>query len=351
MNLRSQIEKLLKHGGPRAYLVIQDLLEGEGWPAEGWDALLELLPGTDSNVRIPYSPIWFDVLKNLAAHDYERAVQIYARLDYERGDYATDSAIVDAMNTAHCVTNNTRTGTWQERLDLQRMEQVTMETGGDLGPWITEERRFRYATDFAPEYLQHELQQRYGWDATFHTAFHDDGGNFGPSFIFGTLHDGDGLWRSIRHFGFGEAECPWLGMDESDVVTLESTFCGEHPGKECAMCGQPLGEHHRVVYLGEGGGEVFILDVLARISHIDLIEEDGWWEIRAFDDEDDVEIPRSGVGPQPDPEDADRANCTRLFSTHIDDSTAPTLELAHQKVNQLLQNMGRTDVIVREVFL
>lgn len=297
----ARLRALLSHG-EGGFRVAMDLLEEHGWPPEGWDVMMEFFAETDA--RVPFDPIWEGLLGHLAASDYPRAVQILARIDFPRGDYRSHSRLVDVINTAHCARSAGTGGrggpTWRDRLEYEQWELVTGETNGDLYSWNvvddgTESVR-RWTIDFAPEYMQHELEREFGHNASFKTVFYGDGGNFGPSFETGPLRDSEGLWREVRQFAAGrEAECPYSGdnNDEGDRnVILEQTFCGEHPGESCALCEGGLGEEHGVIYLGELGAAVFILDVLASVTDIELVEsEEGMvWELTAFAGEEEVEL-------------------------------------------------------------
>jgi len=233
VNLRETIHRLLSPGHPESFLVLFDYLEEQGWPAEAWDHILEYL--ADSRTRIPYDPVWLGLLGQLARTNYPQAVDILNQINFPPRDYHSRIALVDAINTAHCAG---RRGTWQERLEHEQMEQATRETNGDLEPWEGlqdpdgQPIRRQWSIDFAPEWLEHELQEEYGWDATFHTVYLDDGGNFGPSFDE-TLRDEQGLWRSVRRFDAGrEAECPYRGGDEGGRRRPRADLLRGAPGRE-----------------------------------------------------------------------------------------------------------------------
>lgn len=355
MDLRKTIDSLLSAGGPNAFLVLFDFLEEQGWPAEAWDHILEHV--ASSKTRIPYTDAWPGLLGHLAATDYPLAVDILTRIDYPRGDYRSRSALVDAINTAHCRAAGRRRGTWQEQLELEQMEWGTMENG-NLGPWENLREpdgrvtRRQWTTDFAVEYLQHELEREYGWDAVFHTIYLSPGGNAGPSFDE-TLRDEQGLWRTVREFDTGEPECPHRGSDEGDNVVLEQTYCGENPGEQCALCEADLGEEHGVVSPSNSVVEVLVLDVLADVDRIEIQELEGergfagGWEVFAFADDLEVEIPKIGVAPGPVRTRgyAQEERGVRPFRTGLqragDDATFDSLAAARLAVQNFLRELGR----------
>ncbi len=309
---KETIRDLLELGRRQDFLVLFDLLEERGWHHSLVDYTIKtLLPLIidDGAVRgqppsIAPTEVWVQLLSKLAVSDYDLAVARLNQVPLASRDYTSRRAFTQAVNDAHCPGEghqNARKGTWEERLEHEKMEQVTGETGGDLGPWEviaadgTPVRR-QWTIDFAPEYMQREVEQEFG-DGQFKTVWYGDGGNFGPSFD-GQLRDKDGLWRQVRQFAAGhEPECPYLYGDDGNNVVLEHTYCGEYPGLKCRLCEADLGEEHGVIYLGELGAAVFMLDVMADVTDIEIQERlipggDGEtdWRIVAFNSGEEVDI-------------------------------------------------------------
>ena len=323
MDTRTQIQRLLANGPqPEAVEVLFDLLEENGmdpWLVEfaASEAAANEVSEEDAFGRAIVTGL-ARLMGALAGINYPRAVELLGEVGLTERDYRSRHALIDAINTAHCVLNSSphhlrRMGpTWEDRLRYKKMENITDEQG-NLEPWtgITEvdgepprypvdatETSRRWTTDFAPD--GYDLEREWGY-GTFATVY-DGGDNY-------SLRDKSGLWRRVLSGGAGrEAECPWIGSDETaatwppraggDPVNLQSTYCGENPGKECALCEEPIGEPHGIIYLGEFNLEVFMLDVMADVDTLEVQEgRHDTWKVVAFAGDEEVEIPELALVP------------------------------------------------------
>jgi hypothetical protein len=366
VDARTQIQHILAKGPqPEAVEVLFDLLEENGmdpWLVEfaASEAAASELLEEDGYGRVIVTGL-ARLLGALAQLNYPRAVELLNGIEFPKNDYRSRHALIDAINTAHCVLDSSphhlkRMGpTWEDRLRYEKMEQVTDETGVELGPWegITEvdgepprypvdatETSRAWTTDYPPDGLSGEFEREWGY-GTFATVY-DGGDNY-------SLRDKSGLWRRVLSGGAGrEAECPWIGSDEGDLVNLQSTYCGENPGKECALCEEPLGEPHGIIYLGEFNLEVFMLDVMADVDTLEVQEgRHDWWKVVAFAGEEEVEIPELALVPTIENAGAYReehgvvtveTGCTDSFDTEVE-ARAAAIELVAR-----LSRRGRISV-------
>lgn len=301
MDPRATIRQLLSRPSYETYEILFDLLEEHGMDPDLLAFAVDVMPwraehmtATDGAAGVAR------LLGELAKTDYPRAVKVLSSIEFPERDYRSYPVLVDAINTAwfnypqRLQRRRPADDTWLRQLDREKMEQVTMETGGDLGPWeglvddSGRETRRPYATDFAPEYLEHELEDEHGYESRFHTVYDE---SVGREVV--TLRDSEGLWRLVMSFNAGaERECAWVGGDEGDLVTLEQTYHGGHPGRDCALCEAAIGEEHGNIYLGEIGGNVYLLDVAAGVTSIEIRERgETTWEIACFAGDDSVDVP------------------------------------------------------------
>ena len=282
MDPRAQIRQLLRSGQPGMFPILFDLLEEHGWDFELVAFAAELAPRTVPEGRTMATDAAHDLarlLGELAKTDYPRAVEILGQIDaaLPERDYRTYPAIVDGINTAwfnfpqRLQRGRRGVETWQDFLERGKVEWSTGETGGDLEPWedLTDSEgratRRQWATDFPSDYYERELEREYP-GCSFKTVYE---AGYEPE----TLRDSQGLWRPIRDLGLsGEPDCPHLGNDEGDLVTLEQTYYGEHPGKSCALCEGDLGGGHWVIGGTTEPGWVYALDVACDVTLIEIRE-------------------------------------------------------------------------------
>jgi hypothetical protein len=153
------------------------------------------------------------------------------------------------------------------------IRQAVAKAGNQQAPWVgLEGEHFSpagepYETwlymEYAPEYLQGELEREYGYDAEFITRYTDAGG-FQSDADLAFVNEKTGtLYQLVRDGAHGAVECPykdWNPEEREDErnrrVTVEDTFYGEHPHESCRFCEAAIGEEHG--YLGEGGEFVYM---------------------------------------------------------------------------------------------
>ncbi len=303
MDPREHIRQLMRREDPAVFPILFDLLEEQDWDPELVEFASGLVPWKAPRRDMPNEnvdvPAIARLLGELAKVDYPRAVDIVVQINrgLPRNDYRTHGLLVDAINTAWFSTlahHPGRTGikTWEDLIRHEQMEEVTGETNepweGVLDEDGTPTAR-RWTTEFIPEWLVHEVGEGNG---PYRTVYDEI---VGPEH---NLRDSQGLWRQVQTFNASrEAPCP-LGEYDENVVTLEHTYHGEHPGESCALCEGTLGEEHGDIYLGEMGATIYQLDVANSVTRLE-IEERGHrargefetrWEIKAFAGEDEVEI-------------------------------------------------------------
>jgi hypothetical protein len=160
-----------------------------------------------------------------------------------------------------------------EAIELERVEWVVRVELGSL------ERRkgFGLSYDGCPEWLEKELQEEFGWDATFCTVVTDGGGY--QSAPKEEIVDAKGQrWILIRDYAHGaETECPVPENHHGAKVTREECVLVPDPYRhhksyefarplapnavraECPMCEARLGEEHGYIYIGEGYEAVYRL--------------------------------------------------------------------------------------------
>lgn len=270
---------------PAYWPIFFDFLEDNNWGPGLLDTAVRKLVTLTSDqqgeqVSVAPREVWAKLLHELAKTSYPSAVEVMNHVRIARR--ARNRGTWDKHRT------------WENFLLLQKMEQVTGEYNGDLGPWEKlvddegRETRRPYVVDFALEYLQRELENEYGHNAQFKTVYAENAREHA------TLRDSQGIWRLIRSFNAGgEPDCPYLGFDEGNEVTLEQTYCGENPGKQCSLCEEEIGEQHSHIYIGEIGGNIYMLDVMAAVSVVEIQEQDdGYWHVLGFGpDNIEVDLP------------------------------------------------------------
>lgn len=298
MRPEDQIRRVLRKPSVEAYEVVFDLLEENGWDPELVAVAADIMPwdvDADHRPSKELADAYARLLGELAKTDYPAAVLQLTRVGIHRHDYRSYGALVDAINTAWFARSDRprrwlgSEPTWEKQLRYEQMTWVTGETNGDLESWegVTDEfghpTSRPWTTEFAPEWMD-DIDS----DGVYRTVYDENVGREDD------LHDAQGLWRQVRQFQAGsEVECPYIGGDDGNDVTLEQTYHGEHPGKTCALCDQPIGEVHGHIYLGEMGGVVYQLDTLAGVTNIE-IEERGhmqggemrfYWQVTFYADE------------------------------------------------------------------
>lgn len=123
--------------------------------------------------------------------------------------------------------------------------------------------------DGPPEYMERELNRRFGYGAKFITLYTDGGGvgNDMPEavLVFDDNDANEELYELIEQSAHGaETECPFINADSDyresgNTVTEEDTLYGEEPLTSCRFCQATIGEEHGYVYVGEGGEYVYVL--------------------------------------------------------------------------------------------
>lgn len=159
-------------------------------------------------------------------------------------------------------------------IELERIEWVLRSScePGDL----SYRPDFGLSYDFCPEWLEKELQDEFGWDATFSTVVVDGGGYLSPP--KDEIVDADGrVWKLIRSYAHGaETECP-VPENHPGKVTRDQCVLVQDPYRhskgygarptspnavraECPMCEERIGKEHGYIYIGEGYEAVYILE-------------------------------------------------------------------------------------------
>ncbi len=275
-----------------AWAVLMDAVEETGRPAETWLEVADLMtetPWAPQN-RIDAQRAAFQMMfHGIATVSYQYAVHLLQR--YEGGVDVRDlRSAVEGMNAARCGKN------WENDLGRDQVEwvlgqqgnlekemlvfrEVAEMPGGHGGQIVIGDRSFTPVhvnvdhrrhlwMTFPPEYLEKELQREHGWDAEFMTIISEGGGydQGAPALMLIPNKDGDEIWEHVSGTNHsGETECPLKDWDEEtrdDVrgrtVSIEDTYCGDHPGRNCRYCEEPLGNKHGYLFVGEGTEEVYV---------------------------------------------------------------------------------------------
>lgn len=303
------IQKLVDQilAGHDAWGVLLDVIEERGQQDEDWQMVVEELAIARANTISPVGLNFTEremrefafrqMFEGIAHVSYRYAVDLHLLWSdekrtgdpYRSRDYGLQGAAIDGMNRARCGPD------WEADLRREETEEVLREQGNmETKPLeyvelelvehsvfpstevVVGDRIFvRHAEPskhslwlaFAPEYLESELQDEHGFDSEFLTLVTDGGGfqDEMPEFILVPNKEGDEVWEKAWEGAHGaEVQCPAADYDfetgttEQDrKVTMEETYCGESPGRECRLCGTPIGEEHGFIYIGEGAEVVY----------------------------------------------------------------------------------------------
>ncbi len=144
-----------------------------------------------------------------------------------------------------------------------------------ISTWPGREFNIWLWIDFAPEYLQRDLERASEDTGTFRTVYSTGGGYQTPQEEYLLDVKTQEVWRRVADGAHGaETECPfrsWDMLENTDqrdgIVRVEETWFGEHPNKECLYCDEKIGEPHGHVYVGEGSETVY--EMLAGEDEVD----------------------------------------------------------------------------------
>lgn len=140
------------------------------------------------------------------------------------------------------------------KTERAQVEYVFGLTGGELddSPCVLKDADGKawhtaYHYDGAPEYATEYTKD---YDSEYFTLVRECLWGAPPEILF---DENGSKFERVEIFGHsGETECPGQHEDEGDKVA--DAHCLQ--GDRCVMCGEPKGESHGYIYLGDGWAEI-----------------------------------------------------------------------------------------------
>lgn len=164
-----------------------------------------------------------------------------------------------------------------EQIEAEQIAQVLRVDSGDLEAWKRPDgtNAFGYSYDFAPEWLDKEVQDQHGFYSEFRTGI-TFGGGFYSGDVPETIPADDGTWKLIGTYTHNaETECPFaswdpeLNTDRADK-TIKTADCVGPDETRCPYCEGAIGEDHGFIYIGEGVEAIYVLTVTWRVFTLDV---------------------------------------------------------------------------------
>ena len=175
------------------------------------------------------------------------------------------------MKTRKLTTAQTRA------IELQRIELVIGCENGDLAY----QKGVGLKYDFAPAWLESDLQAKHGWDAEFRTVV-SWGGGYMSAPEERITDDNGAVWTLVGSYAHGaERECP-VPENHPGKVTRKECVLVSDPYRhskgygpknegavraECPMCEARIGKEHGYIHIGEGAESVYLKAKYERETH------------------------------------------------------------------------------------